>query len=280
MKGFIKVIIAGAVILALGIAIVGIALGVNNWQIDGDYEIKYYECVEDNTTLDIEFSVGTLEINYYDSEKIKIEYPEDKDLSATISENNGTLSFSTTNKRAWFNFGWFKKTPPTRIWIPQGDIMNLDLEMNAGTVKIADGEYGDFDVDMNAGTFSIGDIICKKLSIEMNAGTMNLKNVTSEQNVELDLNAGTMNIQSLVCPSFVATVSAGTANINRLQASSTGIDVSAGTVKLGMVGAKSDYYITVDKSAGSCNISNQTGAKDLYIKADISAGNLNVKFGV
>ncbi|MDE7348077.1 MAG: DUF4097 domain-containing protein [Clostridia bacterium] len=278
MKGFIKVMIAGAVILVVGIVILVIALGVHGWQFDGDYEMKYYECAEQNTTLNIDFSAGTLEINYYDGEKIKIEYPENKVLTSTISESNGTLSFSTTTKRKWNVFNWFSKIPEAKIWIPQGDIMNIHLDMNAGTTKFADGEYGDFIIGMNAGTLQIGDVACKKLAVELSAGTLSMKNMVSAEDVRLDLSAGTLNIQSLVCPSLIGNVNAGTANISRLNTSSVDVDVSAGTVRLGMVGAKSDYNVAVKKSAGSCNVSNQSGATDKRIKANISAGTLSVSF--
>ncbi|MDE7208486.1 MAG: DUF4097 domain-containing protein [Clostridia bacterium] len=278
MKAFIKVIIAGAAILLIGIIVLVVALGVNNWQIDGDYEMKYYECTQQNTSLDIDFSAGTLEVNYYDGEMIKIEYPENKVLTSTISESNGTLSFATTTKRKWNVFNWFSKIPEAKIWIPQGDIMNIHLDMSAGTTKFADGEYGDFIIGMNAGTLRIGDVTCKKLAVKLSAGTLNMKNTVSAEDVSIDLNAGTLNIQSLVCPSLIGNVNAGTANISSLNTSSVDVDISAGTVKLAMVGAKSDYNISVEKSAGSCNVSNQSGATEKRIKASISAGTLNIKF--
>ncbi len=278
MKGVIKAIIAGAVILSLGIVVLVIALGVNNWKLDGDYEMKEYECVENNTALDIDFSAGTLEINYYDGDKIKVEYPENKFLSATIAEDNGTLSFSTSIKRTWNLLSWFIKTPTAKIWIPQGDVMNIQLDMNAGTIKLAGGEYGNLNIKMNAGTFSTGDLECKKLSVDLNAGTLNAQNLVSAEDVRIDLSAGNINFKSLVCPSVEGNVSAGTANISKLQTNSVDFDISAGTVKLGMAGAKSDYSVAIEKSAGSCNISNQIGTKDLLIEANISAGTFVVNF--
>lgn len=282
MKGFVKVIIAGAVILVLGIGVLVVALGINGWQInvDEDFEMKYYECEDNNTTLAIDFSAGKLEIDYYEGETIKVEYPENERLSASISEENGKFSFSTNYHHKWNNFfGWFSKNiPTTKIWIPYGDIMNLKLGMNAGSVRIADGEYGSFDVEMNAGSISMGDIICNKLSVEVNAGSVDAKNVTSAEKVNVDMNAGSMRFRSLICPSVDISVSAGSLDFAKVETSSVDVDVSAGSVCLEMLGAKSDYTIDVDKSAGSCNISNQRGAKDKRIKADVSAGSLNIKF--
>lgn len=279
MKSFIKVIIAGAVIFVLGIGVIAVVLGINGWQIDGDYETKTFECKERNTALDIDFSAGTLELNYYDGQFIKIEYPENKNWSTEISETGGILTVATTGKHKWIKIpSLFKKIPPTKIWIPQGDVMDIDLNMNAGTVKLSEGEYGDLDIEMNAGTIAANDAVCKKLSAEISAGTVNLKNVVSQQDVSIEMSAGTVNVQSLVCPSIKSDVSAGSVNINKLQTSYVDVDISAGTLKLVMAGAKSDYYIDVEKSAGSCNIANQSGTTDKRIKAEISAGTLSVKF--
>ncbi|MDE5654684.1 MAG: DUF4097 domain-containing protein [Clostridia bacterium] len=278
MKGFVKVIIAGAVLLVVGVVILVIALGIYGWQIDDDYDMKNYECTEQNTILDIDFSAGTLEINYYDGEKIKIEYPENKNLSASIVETNGKLSFTTTTKRKWNIFNWFNKIPTAKIWIPQGEIIDIDLDMNAGVTKVAEAEFGNFNIKMNAGTLQMDNATCKKMSVDMNAGTINVKDVVSAEAIRIDLSAGALSIQSLVCPSLVGDISAGSVNISRLQTASVDFDISAGAVKLGMIGAKSDYNIAIQKSAGSSNITNQSGNKDLRIKANISAGSLNVSF--
>lgn len=281
MRGFIKVIIVGAVILGLGIGVLAVTLGINGWQIDSDFEIKTFECQEKNTTLDIDFSAGSLEINWYEEEFIKIEYPESSIWTSSISESNGTVSFANKGKFKWNNIpSLFVKVPMTKIWIPLGDILNVKLDMSAGTVKLAGGEYDDINIQMNAGTISTtGNISCDKLTVKMSAGTINTNDVVSEHSAEIQLSAGSLNIQSLSCPSLDVDVSAGAVNINNLLTPSIDVDLSAGSVKLDIIGAtKSDYNIDVDKSAGSCNITNQKGSTNKSIKADVSAGSLTVKF--
>lgn len=279
MKSMMKVIIAGAVIMVLGIAILCISLGVHGWKFDGDYEIITYECSDDNSTLDVEFSAGTLEINYYDGEKIKVEYPQNKVLSTEVEEADGALSFETKIKKSWDIISGFMKIPTAKIWIPQGDVINIKLELNAGSVKLARGEYCALDIKVNAGALSIGDVKCGKLSADVNAGSMNMQDVFSEAEVKLNLSAGSMDIKSLESPALVGDVSAGKASIGRIQTPLVDFDISAGSVRLAMAGEKSKYNVRIDKSAGSCNISDQAGSEDLRIKASISAGSLNVIFG-
>ena len=68
-------------------------------------------------------------------------------------------------------------------------------------------------------------------------------------------------------------------NIGKLTCPKINIDLSAGSVKLGVVGQKSEYSISVDKSAGSCNVANQSGTDiDKKIDIDMSAGSVTINF--
>lgn len=142
MKRFLKFVIAGAVIFGIGIAIMVITLGVNGWNIDDDYEMMSYECSEQNSVLDLEFSAGTLDIDYYDGDTIKVEYPQNKNLTANITEKDGMLTYETISPRKWWNWNWLRNIPTAKILIPKGDVIDVQLDIDAGTVKIADGAYG------------------------------------------------------------------------------------------------------------------------------------------
>ena len=277
MKGFVKVIIAGAIILGIGVAVLVVVLGANGWQIEGAYEMKTYDCQETNGSLDVDFAAGNLIINYYDGEKIKVEYPENKRMTATILEENGTLTFKTTYKKL-INFNWFSKTPDTKIWLPQNLTVALDLDMDAGTVNIPDGEYGSVKIVMDAGSLYAGDISCSSFSLRMSAGAATVKNVISAGGAECKMSAGDLKIQSLSCPALKCDVSAGSVKAEKLTCDVLNVDVSAGSAAFTLAGAESEYSVSVDKSAGSCNISDRTGSTDKRITADISAGSLEIKF--
>ena len=125
MKGFVKTIIAGAVIIGLGVAILLITLGINGWNINvalgnSNFEMKTYNAVNSVETLKVDFYAGSLEIEFYDGDEVKIEYPENKKYSAEINEENGVLSMST-GSRHWYD--WFLNwsiinLPATKISLP------------------------------------------------------------------------------------------------------------------------------------------------------------------
>ncbi len=277
MKGFIKVMIAGAVILGLGIAVLIIVLGANGWHIEGDYEMKTYECQETNTALDVDFDAGSLKIEYYEGETIKVEYPENKRITMTATEADGKLTLKSTYKR-WINFDWFSIIPETKIWLPQDDVIALNLDVDAGMVSVPEGEYADMNIVMDAGSLHTGALKCKNFSLKMNAGAADVESVISENPIFCKMNAGDFKVKSLECPALKCEISAGSLEAEKVAANELDVDVSAGDARVTMVGTESEYTVDVHKSAGSCNISNRTGTTDKRITAKISAGSVDVRF--
>ncbi|MDE6505276.1 MAG: DUF4097 domain-containing protein [Clostridia bacterium] len=265
MQGFVKTIIAGAVILGLGIAVLIIALGASGWNVDAafgnsDFEMKTYSSSNKVETLEIEFYAGTLDIAFYDGEEVKIEYPENKKYSASVEEHDGVLSIST-GKRHWYDWiSWgLVKFPVTTIRLPADSKVNLDLHLNAGTVKIADGEYGNTEIYINAGTIEAGEINCNELKVE--------------------LNAGFISAQKAACNNFSIKMNAGSADINRIYCDNIYTKINAGSMDLEIAGAEKEYGISIKKNAGSCNKSNREGTDpDKKISGEINAGSLDINF--
>lgn len=271
MKGFVKVIIAGAVILGIGIAILIIALAVNGWKYapDIEFETKEFTSTEENTALDVSLNAGKLKIEYRDddSEEIYISYPTAEQYKTTIAEKDGKLSienevnlYGNRFSGCGVNWGvWWVDIPETVVSIPKDKITEISVTLNAGTVEVPDGEF-------------------KKVNIKVNAGTCNVGNVTGFELLDIDLNAGTVNVTSASGNELKCHLSAGSANIKKADCNKTEVKVSAGSANISLLGAKSDYTATVDVSAGSCNgISSQSGG-DKNIKVKVSAGSCNVSF--
>lgn len=259
MKGFVKVLIAAAVILALGVAFVIIGLAAGDWKIKPEFtEATYTQESENIDTLSVDFYAGEFDIEFYDGEIIEIDYHTSNAHIVKIEEKGTTLSFKITNKR-WISIGNFKMQN-TVIKLPQNGVYNLKIDMSAGLLDIAEGNYGNLDIDMSAGHVKLnGNIVCGNLGVEMSAGKIDAGKVTCSS-FDVDLSAGDVHVQKLNCP-----------KVN--------IDVSAGSVNIGILGAKAEYSIKVSKSAGSCSVGNQTGTDpNKKIDIDISAGSVNISF--
>ena len=210
MKGVIKGLIIGGVIIAVGIAIILITLGVNGWSIENmKFTANTFTAEGDCTSLEAGIDAGTLKTEFYDGDKVIIDYPTADGLEARVIEENGKIIFVSDLK--WYkSFFSFRRIPDTVIKLPKGAIIDVSFKMNAGTIELADGTY---------------------------------------TNVNIDINAGTFNANSISCDTFVCDMSAGTMLVNRLTCAKTKIDMSAGTVKLSMSGEQNEYAIYTKVSA-------------------------------
>lgn len=266
MKSWIKCIIAGSVILGIGIAIVIIALACNGWSVKNfqfpiplnhEFEMKTYTSEEEITKLKIELYAGSIETVYSDDDKITVEYPESEIFSTDCSLENGVLSISN-GKRHWYSFTWCFRIPKITVKIPENAVYDLELRLNAGYVNLAETDYGKVNVYLNAGSLDMGKATCSDFTCELNAGSVNVKGLSTEK-VYVKLNAGSFNADEVVCPDIQTKLNAGSASF-------------------GIIGIKSEYNVFVEKNAGSCNISNASGSTDKEIRAKINAGSLSFEF--
>lgn len=259
MKGIVKALIAGGIIICIGVVILVIALSMNGWKFKGNanFEMTAYECRSANVRLDVRVRTGTVKTEFYDGDKIIIEYPEADGFKTEISESDGTLIFKAPRKK-WYE-GWFLTydIPDTVIRLPEGTAYDVKFNVDAGGAYLADGTYGSVEIDIDAGAFAAGNIDCRTLKINIDAGAVKLSSAKTD--------------------TFNCNIDAGALNVSRLDAQSSVIDVDAGGAVIGFAGAEADYTITRRVRAGQCNLNARTGGAKT-INADISAGKLDAKF--
>lgn len=239
MKGMVKAIVAGIIITAIGIGLLLTGFALNDWKFfEPNFEMQRFDATADNTAVDVDFGAGTLRIEYYDGDKIAIDYPVSNGFNADIFERDGKLFFETTKKWFTVNFGnWH--IPETVIYLPRKVTFDLDFDMGAGMATLTSGTYGNVSIEVGAGALTATDIVCNAF--------------------DADISAGTLTAATLACPDI-------------------DISVSAGTAKLDVNGAKSEYTIKASASAGSCNVSDQTGTTNKRLNAECSAGSIIIKF--
>lgn len=229
---------AGITVLVIGIAVLLIGLGLNGWKLN-IYEEKTFICTEQNDTLNLSVAAGKAHVVFYDGENVQIDYPSSPRYGYKVSESGGSVSVRPRSSFGMNWFGWWK-IPDLTIKIPNGKVMNLNLDVSAGTASVANGAYGAFDLDLSAGSVYTGDISCSSFTADVSAGSLSAK--------------------SVACDKFL-------------------FDVSAGSASVTVNGKKSEYSITVDKSAGSCDVSGQQGTvAGKIIDIDVSAGSISVGF--
>lgn len=282
MKGFVKCLIAGGVILCIGVIILLCGLAANGWkwQIDEDFEQKEYVAENEVTAYDIRIAAGTVKVEFTDDEVASVSYPESEHFRYTVTEENGKLTVAY-DKQYNFFFGWLipSNIPDTVIKVPKKVVADYDIKISAGKLILPQGDYGKLKVELNAGKFETGAIVCTDFDCDVSAGAAILSSVECPT-LFVGVSAGGVTIDNAICNRLTVEVSAGSADLSGVKCDDISVDVSAGSVNLGVIGAKAEYNVSVDKSAGSCNLSSQVGSDpSKRIEVDISAGSVTVNFG-
>lgn len=259
MKSTVKTIVAGICTIILGVIILIVALAFNGWTLKVHFTAKEFTAEQENSKIVIESSVGSVKINYYDGEKVHIYYPESKNYKLDISEDKGTVKVKSS-KPKWYEFSlWWSDIPEMTIDLPKDRAFELDLTVNAGTLRISEGQYSNVRLTVNAGTLTASKVECDTFRAEVNAGSMQINGLVCSSSFRGEVNAGSMSVKSVACPKITA-------------------EVSAGSLNMAINGSKAEYNITVHVSAGSSNIKSKDGTTDKTLKAEVSAGSLNVTF--
>lgn len=267
--GFVALII---LILAVVLPI----LAVNNCITQPDFEMVRYNATEENTSLKVDFGVGSLKTEYYDGEKISIDYPTAKNFTHKITEKNGKLTFKSSTK--WYVWTVGKiDIPATVIRLPRNIVYDLDLDLGAGSIDIASGTYGTVKIDVGAGKLDFNDCECTSFRADVSAGLLTANNLKCN-NFDADVSAGKFESSNLVCNTLISDVSAGKFEASSVQCPDIKTTVSAGSAQISVKGIKSEYTIRSSVSAGSCNLSNQTGTTNKILVAECSAGSITVTF--
>ncbi|MDE7163456.1 MAG: DUF4097 domain-containing protein [Clostridia bacterium] len=248
----------GIVIFAVGLALFITGWALNGWRFRVEYEMNTFNSTEENSTLDLRISAGSIAVEFYDGENIEVTYPTSINYGYEVKEKAGTLKVTPVN-RVHFNwFGW-SDIPTVTVKVPNGNVMDLKLDLSAGAATVAGGEYGDVRISMSAGSTTVGNIKCRDLKTHLSAGKATISGAECSS-LDVDLSAGTADVSNVVCDKI-------------------DVDLSAGSVRLSVIGDKSEYSISVDKSAGSCNLVNQSGSvAGKKIDVDLSAGSVDVTF--
>lgn len=284
MKAWVKGIIAGAVIAAIGVAVFIGGLWLNGWKmpnVNYSFEMRTYTSENaDLTNLKLDLDAGPLKTEFYDGETVMVEYPECEDFGYEIAESNGLLEVKPV-KSFWHWFRWLpwstSNIPATVIKLPQNKIYDLELYMGAGMITLADGNYGKLNLDISAGTVKAESIACADFNIDMAAGTVNAGKIVCDS-FGIDLAAGTVTVGEAATDKLICDISAGTVSFKQIQSNYTSIEASAGTVNAAFTKAQAEYNINVNKSAGTCNVDTAQGTTDKTINVKIAAGTVKLAF--
>lgn len=299
-----KCILIGFIIFVIGAIIMVTALGLSGWSLDGEYETSEFVCDRPIYDIKVEIGVGNLDVKFYDGEFIKVVYQHNKSMKSSISQfdknddSDNRLEIQNEMRFRIFNFGrWLKKSPNMTIYIPNGNVVDLQCNVNAGVANVESGKFGNVSVVLNAGTLNFENIESNRFYVKLNAGNVKLQNLSAVKTnvivnagdfkiaqmdcVELnfELNAGNFHVKDMTCDLNTIEINAGTFTIEKIKTDQVDAKLNAGNLNMTVQGIKSEFNIEVEKNSGSCNLSNQSGTNlNKKIKVKINSGNVTVQF--
>jgi len=267
MKSILKSLLVGLIIIVIGVGVLLFGLYKNDWKFSGniEFETKHFESTAENSKIDVELYFGELSIEFYDGDKILVDYPVSEKFATEVEEDEGVLYVKGPTKVHWYDYlsviGVTFKKVPTTIKLPKDSVYALDLTVNAGEAIIGNGTYSGVDIKLNAGSFTTESIACDRFDATVNAGGLDAQSVICKGNANLKVNAGSFDVASLKSDDITVKVNAGSMNVK--------ID-----------GAKADYNVSLEQNAGSVEgVSWQTvQGSDKSLNVEVNAGSANFSF--
>lgn len=278
MKKVVKFIIIGLVIALVGVAILIGGLAVNGWRLKSNirFETRTYTAESQSTVLKLDLNAGSVVTQFYDGDKVIIEYPYANEYVTTIYERSGQITLN--NKIKWYaTFGISLDIPKTYIKLPSDVVFDVTMDIDSGEAELSDGTYGKISASLDAGTFKAGNIECTGFECDLDAGSVNITSLKCNA-FECDLDAGTVKVTTLYSDTIECNLDAGTVKFEYATSRNTRIDVDAGTVNIGFTSPKQEYTVSSRVRAGRCNVGAQTGTTDKKIVVELDAGTVNLTF--
>lgn len=221
-----------------------------------NWEEKSFNATKTNGVINLEVSVGTANLSFYEGDYISISYPSSDKYTYVISETEDMLIVRPSG--AHFITFSTKNMPALDIKLPSSVKASMILTLNAGILNVSDGEFNNLNLTLNAGVLDGGAIICEQYTASVSAGLMNVNSVVCKK-ADLSMAAGAMTYKNLVADDMK-------------------INVEAGILKSYTNCAIEEYGISIDGSLSACNVSAQQGTTEKTVNIKISAGTVQMYF--
>lgn len=226
-------------------------------------------------------------------------YSTDTDRSELLIKQNNTGIKHLPN---WFqvNFDWLGGRENLTLSVPAGYSGDLLLELDAGSVTIAEGVEiaGALDVKQDLGGFSAERLTARSITVESGAGNVDGKDWQIAQYAFLSTGSGSVSLYDSAVGSMLScTTGSGNVSLARVSAQETAFTTNAGSIEfqeltagnirassgLGDIegsihGEEADYSIDARTDLGDCSLPVRKGLTSKTLRLSCGAGDIRVRF--
>ena len=248
-----KWLIAAASLVVIGVIII-VAVSAYHWEFTDlsteKYETNTYEISEDFRSIAINTGTADIFFAVSDDNTCRVVCYEEEKMKHSASVQDGTLTVSVVDDRAWYeHIGFSLHSPKVTVYLPQTEYESLTIQESTGDITLPKGfTFGSMDLSLSTGHVDSLASSLGLMRIETSTGDIRLQNLSAGE-LDLTVSTGHVDVQSVACEGNVGVrVSTGDTRLTDISCESINSDGSTGNITLKNVVTKE--MISIERSTG------------------------------
>ena len=235
-----KLIVAGIILLALGLVLGGVSFARMGFRFDGlrteSFETRTLELEEEFRSIRIQGDTEHIRIQhtmYPTLEKTpRLEYRENEKQRHEITVEDGTLMIRSVDERKWYERVSVLGEPRVlTLYLPEDDYGDLTIESSTGSIRITGFRFEQIRIKCDTGYVHC-DASAERMEIVTHTGDIQLSNLSAEQ-ITANVSTGRVQLYRVTCGDLSTKGSTGKVFFEQVVAeNSISIRRSTGDVKL------------------------------------------------
>lgn len=247
-------LIAGAVLVILGLIIFAIVMTVNHWDFNRLSTDKYvtntYSFGEAFTDISIQTDTADILFAPSDDDSCKVICNEQEKLLHTVDIQDGTLRIHEKDDRKWYEYVGisFGKTSIT-LYLPQSVYGALELHASTGDVTLPrEFRFEQMDISISTGNIHVSSSVSETAKLRTTTGDIRVEGISAEI-LDFSASTGKITVSDVTCRGDVIV------NLTTGKASLTDVTCQGLTSK----GTTGDLFLTNTVATGAFSIERDTG---------------------
>lgn len=270
-KGAIVWLIAAASLVLIGcVILVGVMTNLE-WDFmklsTNKYETNDHEINEEFLSVLIDTNTADIKLLPSEDSKCRVECYEQKNLTHSVSVNDGELLIKVEDTRAWYehigiNFG----EPKITVYLPKTEYSSLTVKGSTGDVDIPNNfKFGRIDISVSTGDVTnyasadedikiktttgkifVEDVSAGRLDLSVSTGTVTVSETSVEGDISVEVSTGKTKLTNVTCKDLFSDGDTGDIDMVNLIAEGTlSVERSTGDVKFDGCDA-SEIFVETD----------------------------------
>ena len=212
-KGFIFLIVFGAIILTAGSAMFGLAIAKGAFTNNSFTKEVTKEYVLEDSFNKIDVDIVTADLTFKPAEdnKTKVVSIEKEKIHHTAKVSNDTLVIREQDDRKFYEkwFGFVSRMKVT-VYLPETSYEELKIEVTTGDMLIEDNfNFDKQSIKSTTGDLKFGNVTGKSADIKITTGNVTLYNYTLSGELNADTTTGDYEFNNVQCEKAILHTTSG-----------------------------------------------------------------------